>query len=529
MPTFAKKYKLIFLQVLGSAIWSAAMVKNGLTYAYGVGFWGPHGHDAIWHLSLINSLAKGSWQLPMYAGAPLHNYHFGFDFLVAGLTKLTTIPANIWYFQILPPVFALTIGFLVYKLTRSLWSVFFVYFGTGFGWIVTLLRGQGLGGESLFWSQQAISTLINPPFALSLILLLLGLLCLQSKKYFPAALVFGLAGFVKIYAGILGLAGLLALAVFGKNKKIFLTFAAAAVLSLILFLPFNSLSVRSLIFQPFWFVRTLMASADRLNWPRFYQALINYQLAGNFIKLIPAYILATAIFILGNLGLRIIGVVNLKSPFYWTVIILGIVFPLLFVQSGTTWNTIQFFYYAQFFLALFAGMFLENKSIIFKSLFVILMLPAVFATLRHYLPSRPPSAIPPAEIQALRFLHNQPPGIVLTPVFDKNDFDKFTEPRPLFAYESTAYVSAYSAHPVFLEDEVNLNLLNINWQPRHDQTVQFFNTTDTSLAREFVFANHITYLYLPQADLNCPRLNPDQLSMSVIFSDSQTAIWQVLK
>jgi hypothetical protein len=304
---------------------------------------------------------------------------------------------------------------------------------------------------------------------------------------------------------------------------------AASLISLALFLPFNSLTAKSLVFQPFWFVRTLMASSDRLNWPKVYEALINYQLAGNYFKLIPAYILATAIFIFGNLGLRIVGFFRAKSPFYWTVIILGIVFPLLFVQSGTAWNTIQFFYYAQFFLGLLAGRFLDNKIIIHKSLFLILMLPAVFATLRHYLPSRPPAAIPPAEIQALNFLRSQSPGIVLTPVFDKNNFAKVTEPRPLFAYESTAYVAALSGHPVFLEDEVNLHLLNIDPQPRHDQIIQFFNATDPVRAREFLSANSITYLYLPRIDFVRPLLHPAELGMTEIFSASQTSLWQVLK
>jgi hypothetical protein len=465
----------------------------------------------------------------MFAGENLKNYHFGFDLLVAMLVKITTIPANFWYFQILPPIFAVLIGVLVYRLTKSSWSVLFIYFGTGFGWIVTLLRGQGLGGESLFWSQQAISTLINPPFALSLIFLLAGLLFLESKKYLPAAVIFGLAGFIKIYAGILGLAGLLVLAVFQKNSKIFFTFISAAVLSLILFLPFNSLTNKTLLFQPFWFVQTLLASPDRFNWPRAYEALINYQLAGNLIKLIPAYILGTAIFILGNLGLRVIGVFRLKSPFYWTVILLGIVFPLLFVQSGTTWNTIQFFYYAQFFLGLSAGIYLEKKSVILKSLFIILMLPAVYATLRHYLPSRPPSAIPVSEIQALNFLKNQPSGIVLTPVFDKNNFGKFTEPRPMFTYESTAYVSAYSQQSVFLEDEMNVNLLGLDWRSRRSQTVAFFASLDLAAARDFISTNHITFLYLPEVNLDHPRFNPDQLGMSVVFSDSQTVLWQVLE
>ena len=36
------------------------MVKSGLVYDYGMGFWGPNGHDGVWHVSLASSLARGT-------------------------------------------------------------------------------------------------------------------------------------------------------------------------------------------------------------------------------------------------------------------------------------------------------------------------------------------------------------------------------------------------------------------------------------------------------------------------------------
>jgi len=69
----------ILLILIGTAVWSLTMVKSGLTYPYGVGFWGPNGHDGIWHISLAQSLAKGSWEIPIFAGETIKNYHIGFD------------------------------------------------------------------------------------------------------------------------------------------------------------------------------------------------------------------------------------------------------------------------------------------------------------------------------------------------------------------------------------------------------------------------------------------------------------------
>src|SRR3989344_1824494 len=169
----------------GTLIWSLTMVKSGLIYDFGMGFWGPNGHDGIWHIALIESLSRGSFQMPIFAGEAIRNYHLGFDILLAALHILTRVPAVNLYFQITPPILAFLIGLLTYKLTKNIWAVFFVYFGGSFSWVL----GKG---ESAFWSQQAISTLVNPPFALSLVFLLAGLLCLQKNKYVLAGLIFAI-------------------------------------------------------------------------------------------------------------------------------------------------------------------------------------------------------------------------------------------------------------------------------------------------------------------------------------------------
>src|SRR3989344_9599996 len=163
--TFSIGRKALLLIVAGSLAWALTMVKSGLRYDYGVGFWGPNGHDGVWHLSLARSLASGSLEMPIFAGEQIKNYHLGFDLLLAGLHKISGIPVVNLYFQVIPPILAVLIGWLTYKLTKSLWSVFFVYFGGSLGWMFG-------GGESMFWSAQAISTLLNPPFALSLIFIL---------------------------------------------------------------------------------------------------------------------------------------------------------------------------------------------------------------------------------------------------------------------------------------------------------------------------------------------------------------------
>src|SRR3990167_16399 len=174
---FLDDLKALILILLGTLTWSLTMVKSGIAYSYRMGFWGPNGHDGIWHIALAGSLAKGSWQMPMFAGEIIKNYHLGFDLILAALHKITFIPIVNLYFQILPPIFALVIGVGVYLFVyewrksryQAFWATFFTYFAGSLGWLVTYLRHRQFEGESMFWSQQSISTLVNPPFALSLI------------------------------------------------------------------------------------------------------------------------------------------------------------------------------------------------------------------------------------------------------------------------------------------------------------------------------------------------------------------------
>lgn len=491
------------------------MVKSGWIYDYGMGFWGPNGHDGIWHVSLASSLARGGLEMPIYAGEQIKNYHLGFDLLLAGLHVITRIPITTLYFQILPVIFSVLIGWLVFKLTKNLWSVFFVYFGGSLGWMFG-------GGESMFWSAQAISTLLNPPFALSLIFILFGLILIQKKKYWWAGVIFAILPHIKIYAGILSFAGLLVAGF--KDKNLFKTLGLGLLIYLIS--NFQSLitGARILEWQPGWFLETLMALSDRFNWPKFYQAMINYRAAGNWPKAILAYFVAFVIFVIGNTGTRIIGLWKSKDYFYLSMIAVGLVIPMFFVQKGTAWNTIQFFYYSLFALGILAGISIQKAPKLLKILIVVLTLPTTWQTMPHYLPSRPPAAINQSELEALKFLNNQRLGTVLTyPAIVKRTL----EPRPLYEYESTAYVSAFSNKPSFLEDEVNLNITGYNWPDRKKEVTDFWTTKDEQQAQKFILDNKITYLYLPDVANSRPTVNLTKLGMINIFENSQVAIWSV--
>lgn len=550
--------------LVGSITWSLTMVRSGLTYSFGIGFWGANGHDGIWHIALIKSLAKGNFQMPIFSGWGIQNYHIGFDLLLSYIVRFTKISPSFLYFQIVPPLLALFIGFLTYKFVylwrksegQSLLAVFFVYFGGSFGWLISLISNQGWGGESMFWSQQSISTLINPPFALSLIIILAGLIYL--KKYLEKKLLlnfcltvffFGISIFIKVYAGLLVLISILVASIWQvikkKNYSLLGITLVSGIISLLLFLPFNKSSANLISFNPFWFLQTMLIAADRLDWQKLYSAMTTYASGHIWIKAVLAYGLAFIIFILGNFGTRIIALKSLfKKPkklllagpieiFIFTLIAAGITVPMLFTQKGTAWNTIQFLYYSLIFAGIVAGIeidsWVNNLSLFKKSLiiivFVLITIPTTIASMDNYFPVKPQSMLPTSEVEALKFLSTQPDGVVLTYPFDADKALAAKPPRPLYLYTSTAYVSAFSGKTTFLEDQINLDIMQYPWQERRASVEDFLNMANTFTAQSFLKENDISYVYwITGQHAKIPDVN---LSLMPIFKNSDVTIFKV--
>lgn len=557
---------LLFI-LLSSVILSQTMIKSGRLYDFGLGFWGPNGHDGIWHLSVINQISqKIPPDNPVMSGTLLKNYHWGFDLLIAGLSKITGISPITYYFQILPISFSLLIGLLSYILAISVFGsrlagfffVFLNYFAGSLGWLFTLIFHRQLGGESLFYSMQSASTLINPPYALSLILLLLGTIFFfqstrsRSKFFFYSTIVcFSLLSVVKVYAGIivgLGLVSALAISFLQKKSTLSHVFMilAIGILSFLGLLFFGAVSgSQLLIFKPFWFQHSIIESVDRLYFPSL--ASLLYNLSQNWFTyklpvLISIELFLLVIFIIGNSSVRLfaLSIIFKKISekrlaqtdyFLYSCLFFALILPVLFIQKGTAWNTIQFFYYFLFILNFYLARFL---SVLFRShrLWVILILlfsfPTSAATLKDYFGYPPPATLPVFEIEALNFLKNQPGKTVLTYPYDRHRKDNINTPIPLYLYETTAYVSAFTGKRIFLEDEMNLDITGYDWQKRRVGAVNFFNQKEVFSARGLLVENQIDYIYLVGYQKNTP-LTSKELYLEKIFENPAVLIYKVYR
>jgi len=254
--------------------------------------------------------------------------------------------------------------------------------------------------------------------------------------------------------------------------------------------------------------------------------------------------LALLIFFIGNLGSRILALGEIfswfRQPkkassfqiFLLTSLLVSALIPLLFIQKGNSWNTIQFFYYFLFLsgllAALWLGRLLAKKKVWMKILVLFLLIvftiPTTLGTLKHYLPYRAPARVGFEELEALSFLSRQAQGIVLAYPHDYSLRAENEAPKPLFVYETTAYVSALSDKIVFLEDEMNLEIMQVDWRFRRQESENFFKTNDLQWAKEFLNKNKIKYLYL--LDGQALVLNSEKLELREIFDNGLVKIFQ---
>lgn len=553
---------ILLIILLGTIFQNPAMFKSGMVSDRGIGYWGPLARDGVWHEALVGQLTQNlPPKNPGMSGVSLSNYHYFYDLMVAKLAYTFHLAPAFLIYQFLPIVFSLLLGFGTYLLCRRLFKsnlatvvgLYLVYFGSSFGWVIDLLRGREIGGESAFWANQPVSMNINPPFAISLVMVIFILLFLDQYLKTPKkwlAVVIGvmsglLIGF-KVYAGVVILAGLFFLTlkkVFAdKDYKMIQVMIVSGLSAAIVALLTGTLhSTGLLAVQPLWLVDTMIDAGDRVGIPNFTSRRFTYISAGKYFHLTLLEILCIFIFITGNLGTRIFSFVSggwkyfARDMNFLLLVLAGLsLFPtLIFVQKGNPWNIVQFFYYFLFFMTLLTVSGLENIrayaskktfTIIFV-IFVVLTPISSLATFRSWLYPNPPAYIPTMEVAALQFLSSQSDGVILKHPFDKTLRDKFKDPYPLLAYADSSYVAATSYHEVYLEDVEQQIILDTDYKPRLANLDRFFVEKDLSWSNQFLKENNIRYVYLPKV-YQLPMAEKEY-SMEKIFENSEVNIYKV--
>jgi hypothetical protein len=531
----SKNIRLLVLLFLGILVEGFITFPSGYLYDNGLLFWSSQGFDGLWYISLIKAVEKGIPPItPVFSGTYLQNYHYLIDIFMGEFYRIYNFfsPYDL-YFRFFPVFLSFLLGTSVYSFVSrwkneniGYWSVFFTYFVGSFGFIVTYLQsGNIFGGETAFWVSQLNTIVANPPHASAMILLcsfLLSFLMLikyKSKSWFVICVLIGsiVAGF-KVSGGSILLAGLGVTAFFEaiRNRKfgyllMFFILLATNFITLHLVSP-NAVSF--LIFEPWWFIRTMVVvKLGLIDWELRRQTYLYIGRFTSYLRVIQLEGTALLIFIVGNLGIRILGfpiIVSkilhfkkeiIKSPidtFLLTSAFAGFIVPMLFLQKGVAWVSVQFMQYVLLIMGFYGAIFVYSilkkmKSVVPKYLLVLLVIifaiPTVVGNFVEFYGHPPNAIISNSEISALNFLkaNSKPDDVILTPPYNqyaKNEYKK--NPLPIYAWFGTAYVSALTGRTTFLNCEEQLYAMGYDVDTRLELENKFFAQNDFEFNKNFL-------------------------------------------
>ncbi len=529
--------------------------------------------DDYWHLALINELKVNfPPDNPAFAGVALRGYHFFYNLLLAKVSNLFFISPASLHFHFFPVLFSLAWGFGVYtlvfrwskKTTTALIAVFLTLFGGSFAYFLTLQGHKGFSWSAGYGMNQPFGALQNPPLSVSIVILLLILICfyeyLESKNnkwLIPLTLSLGLISMFKVYAGMVAVLGFAVFSFWEILHKRIYAFIAL-IFTGIIFLGtywFFAGGTGYLIFYPLWpFHRILEA----FSWYGFDEKLETYTRLNVLRGLLGLEFDGFNIFILGNLGTRLLGILVLplifikqrKLPSIFAsilliMLIISVLIPMLFIQSGKVFEIIQITNYYIFIASLFAALgfgYLLNLKInkVIKVIFlIVIFLLTIPSTLEIFLGYPDTLAIKRSlntpYYQALKFLSTQenynstvlelPPTDLRIKYSDlKGWYDRSNPAITALSNRKTFFNSEYIDFPG-LNIESRINLLMVVMEYRNvvatDGNIVFYEDKAIAKLRE----NKIRYIFSSARVLNFDKSK----KLKEIYSNPPYVIYRVEK
>lgn len=577
---FLKEKILLLLILLGIFIQGMINFPSGFLYSGGLYFWSSQGHDGLWHVALMEEIKKGfPPQNPIFSGEALVNYHYLIDVAMGEFLRIFPFFSSLdLYFRFFPVMLSIMIGMSVFTFVNrwqekkgiAFLAMFFTYFVGSFGYVANFIKGQSiLGGETVFWAAQGNTILGNPPHAASYALvpafLLAFLLFTKSrdKYWFITSFLLAavLAGF-KVSGGLVILAGLgfatLVDLIFNRKLSIL---ALTGVLGLSNFLTFKTMTAEAgsfLMFLPWWFIRTMVVAGNRLDWIDLENQRQHYLEKGTwhaYLRVAQVESIAFAIFLFGNLGMRFVGFFELarkflkggkeiiRNPFevaLFIIMVTGFIMPILFVQKGIIYNNIQFMQYFLLIFGFYGAItvyrlltFFKSKAVrvVIMAVLVIFSVPTVIGNLAEfYGPGTTPlSKVTNAQLEALKYLkdHSSPDDVVLNQPYNKYLKDKFKfQPKPIYAWYSTAFIPALSGRRTYLSSEEQALITGYPTEERLKKMKSFFRQEDLTMDKQFLESESIKFVYISKDEIEQP-FDPSLVGLKKFFENGEVIIYRI--
>lgn len=374
-------YILLFIMAL---TFSLTMLTSGYT-SEGLRLLGVNNYDGLWYLALINEM-KFNFppQHPGFSGEMLVGYHFFLFFIMAKIGSIFNLSNINLMFKFFPLLVSFLWALGVYSLmlswskskTVSVFAVFLTMFGGSAVYVTWLYGYKNISLDSGYGILQPATSLVNPTFAISIVFMTAFLLSVKKyynekniRWFFVITLIAGLTPIFKVYGGIIIMGGFILFSIFEiykKNLKIVMFIIGTAVLFFSTYWPYTDNSVKP-VFYPLWAPHNVLK--DNLPWYGYEEKIRTYSEQSVIKGIITTELFALYVFIFGNLGTRIVGLLfglgkvlkekRLPSRFallVWSMTGASFLIPLFFIQSGKVFETIQFAWYFLFLISLISAL-----------------------------------------------------------------------------------------------------------------------------------------------------------------------------
>lgn len=352
----------------------------------------------------------------------------------------------------------------------------------------------------------------NLQLAFSFALLILQLI-IVNKKIWNTKIIIYLSLITAIQIGLKFYGGVISIFIFSlflaeyliRNKdfkKVVafgFIFSVIQTFSLIVFYnPLATLDSGSVfIFSPFAIVHSVIEAPDFFYLPDLVLQRYHLYSVNPFSpRLIVIEMFSVLLFIFFNFGVRFFGLIYSFSIslirknftrfdiYLYLIILFSTLFTILFIQRGSWWNTIQFFYYA-IFLANFFSAFLvydlfkskKLASIIIGTVLLIAVIPNNFEIVKGFAELKGVH-ISDNELSALSYLKKKPDGVVFSAfhIIDQESRSSFS---------NTSYVSAFTGKQEYINNTMQLELMNIDYKNRYEKVKSL----------DCYFLNNVDYIY----------------------------------
>lgn len=514
----------------------------------------PQTGDAMWIMSLSRELSKNIPPIhPGFATDIVTNYHY-FTHLFIGLTfRFTKISVINLYFNYFSLFYSLLLGLSAYILGRKIFKKIFLanvltiitYSAGSFSYLLPLWLGKNFNwNEGNFWISQTFGIILNPAVMLSLSLFYLVIFCVyklweekDKKIIIPLILLSGTLISFKVYAGliILGSFALISLFDLFKNNNLsFKVFIGMMLLSLLVFLPVSGKDSTSfMVYAPFWYLHTMVENADRLNIPDWALKEQYYWATNNIFAVVRLRLMELFLFIIGNLGIRIIGFLLLPILFIKKIsisrfisfifigFITGMVIPLFFIQEGSVGNTTQFFYYSlilgNILTVLVLKNFFEKNRIAIIALSLLIIVFSAPTVIRAF-NSKNKTIMDKNLVSSLFALKKvtKPGDIILLPLTSPNI--------------QSMYVSVVSERNTFYSHKLMAENTLKNYKLREKELQEFFYPENKKIGKvfqkEFIMKYNLSTLYLLREELDYQK--KIYIPYKIIFKNNSAEIIKFL-